>query len=92
MSTRRTGLPKPVAACHAKNLHLMEYHTRTTFGISEEYLKWCEATNPGGLRQPNGGGCVSWHSHMLVSENLYKKSTEYMVVYSNTDKTKILFQ
>ena len=68
VTTRRMGLPRNVAVCHAKTLRNMEHHVRTSFGISEDTLKWCKKSNPGGLGQGNGGGCVSWHSHMLVLE------------------------
>ena len=59
VSTRRMDLQKPFAVCHAKTLRQMGHRVRTSFGISEEQLKWTKESSPGGLGQGNGGGCVS---------------------------------
>ena len=85
VTTRRMGLPRNAAVCHAQTLRKMEHHVKTSFGISEDTLKWCRECNPGGLGQGNGAGCVSWHSHMLVLEEAYEKSTSNTVEFGNPD-------
>ena len=42
VTTRRMGLPKNVAVCHAKTLRLMKHHIMTGYGISKECLQWDE--------------------------------------------------
>ena len=61
---------------------------RTSFGISEDILQWCHKSNPGGLGQGNGGGCVSWHSHILLLEKAYEASTSNTVDYCNPDSSR----
>ena len=39
LTTRRIGLPKTVAVCHAAALRKMRHYLRTGFGISEKYLE-----------------------------------------------------
>ena len=88
VTTRRMGLPKNVAICHATTLRKMKHQLRTGFGISKEFFQWCDDSNPGGLGQGNGGMCVSCHSYMLVFEKAYKKGTGDKVEYSNPDATR----
>ena len=82
------GLPRNVAAYHERTLREMQHHVRTSFGISEDTLKWCKKSNPGGLGRGNGGGCVNWYNHMLVLENAYEKATSNTVEYRNPDSSR----
>ena len=92
ITTRRIGLPKSVAICHAATLRKMRHYLRTGFGISEEYLQGDKTSNPGGLGQGNGGACVSWHSHMLTLEKAYERETGHSVTYNNPDNTRTFCQ
>ena len=80
VGTSRIGLPRQMAICHAKTLRDMKHHIMTSFGISKETILWDQESNPGGLGQGNGGGCVSWHSQMLILEKC--------VEYDNPDSTR----
>ena len=56
VTTRRAGLSKEEAICHARALRKMKHFLRTGFGVSAEHLVWDILNNPGGLGQGNGGG------------------------------------
>ena len=88
VATRRIGLPRQLAICHAKTLRDMKHHVRTSFGISKEPIQWDQESNPGGLGQGNGGGCVSWNSQMLILEDAYEATTDQTVDYTNPDDTR----
>ena len=92
ITTRRMGLPKGHAVCHAKVLRLMKHRIRTGFGISEESIFWTEFQNLGGIGQGNGAGPISWHSHCLVLVIAYKIMTNERVVFTNPDSSKKFIQ
>ena len=92
ITTRRMGLPKTVAVCHAAILRHIKHHIRTGFGISKNTLQWDETNNNGGLGQGNGGASVSWHSHMLPLEKAYERETGNGVAYTNPDSSRNFFQ
>ena len=39
ITTRRMGLPKNIAVCHAATLRNMRHYIRTGFGISDRYIQ-----------------------------------------------------
>ena len=92
ITTRRMGLPKNIAICHARTLRQMEHMLRTGFGVSAGSIKWDATTNPGGIGQGNGAGPVSFHSHMLPLEQAYEEETGQHVEYSNPDSTRLFSQ
>ena len=92
ITTRRIGLPKTAALCHAIALRKMKHKIRTGFGISSSFLQWDKKCNSGGIGQGNGGASTSWHSHMLPLEKAYEAETGRGVEYSNPDKTRRFFQ
>ena len=59
LTTRRIGLTKTEALCHATALRKMRHFLCTGFGVSLEFLLWNLFNNPGGLGQGNGGGLLA---------------------------------
>ena len=88
ITTRRIGLPKGPAVCHALALRLMKHFIRTGYGISELYILWSLTQNLGGLGQGNGAGPISWHSHMLPLIKAYEDMVGDAVTFVSPDKTR----
>lgn len=91
ITTRRIGLPKGPAVCHAMALRLMKHYIRTGYGISELYILWSITQNLGGIGQGNGAGPISRHTHMLPLIEAYEELVGESVKITNPDQT-VMFE
>ena len=87
ITTRRMGCPKEFALCHARVQNQMKHFVKTKAGVSKEYFQASALLNIGGLGQGNGGGPISWHSHM---EPLLQAYAQDNPGFSFTDPTSTL--
>ena len=87
VSSERMGCPDEVALCLARVLNQMKHHAQTANGISEAFIQACARLNLGGAGQGNGGGPISWHSHM---EPLLLAYTKLNAGFSFEDPTQLL--
>ena len=87
ITTTRMGCPTRAALCHARVLNQMKHFVKTAAGISTEFIQACSQLNLGGARQGNGGGPISWHSHMEPILLAYSKLNQG---FSFEDPTQVL--
>ena len=76
IATRRMECPKEAALCHTKVVNNMKHFIKTDNGISKQFIQASTALPLSRCEQGNGGGPISWHTHMEPLIQAYYKANK----------------